>query len=329
MDMFKQLDKLNEKLGNISNKDNNITSISDTVSGKFENIIRVISGTLDEDVMTDSEKKTLIKQDLTPDNLLVFMGATGGVGTTTILTNVATKLRSMGNSVLVIDLDILNPSIKYSLHCNMEKTPDKDLVSYLTGGCVLGEAIYTTDNKIAVMSAYNRTIVDYIYLDNGHVASKLSKSLSALKKLFDFVLIDIPSKLIMSDIIGQVLYDCDHMYMVWNEDVKCVSGTELLRINMSRIGIPYDNKLDSVIFNARTSIDYRTSILKQSLLNIITVLPYDSGIKESNLRGEVFIKKGMSASKHSGDYCNGIDTICKVIMEDSSREIAQNVKEVD
>lgn len=322
------IDKVNNLLDNISSENRANEGINEIIDKRLTGVLKVLSGkALNDDNFGDSGKyaKEIDSiNDKLIDNVVSFIGASGGVGSTTTLINVAYYLKKLGKSVIVIDLDILNPSIKDCLECGMKKTPSKDLVSYLTGSSILGECIYSTESKIAVMSAYNRTIADYIFMDNSSVANALSNMINQLKRLFDVVLIDIPNKVIMSDIVGQAIYDSNLIYMVWNEALSCVNGTENLKINMSRLGIPYESKVRGIVFNARTSIDYPKYPIEQSGIKLITILPYDSGIKESGLRGEVFMEKGLSRSKFSEAYCNNIEYLSETIINDCKGRIDNN-----
>ena len=112
------------------------------------------------DVIKELSGKRLAKERLVIDNLIVFSNASGGTGTSTLLSNVAYEATRRGQKVLIIDLNIMYPT--QHTYLNIQQQLEKpDLVGYLLGKDSLSDAIDTT-NEINIMFANNRTLADDI-----------------------------------------------------------------------------------------------------------------------------------------------------------------------
>lgn len=107
----------------------------------------------------------------------------GGTGKSTITSNVATYLASLGNRVLIIDTDIKSPGIHamFGLH---EDSMDKTFNDFLTGDCGVSEIVYDVSEQAQLergMLLLTPSSIEY-----GEIASTLiSKySFKMLKKAF-------------------------------------------------------------------------------------------------------------------------------------------------
>lgn len=245
------------------------------------------------------------------DNLVVFVGATGGAGTSTIVANLAYTIKKLGLTVLVIDLNILYP-IQYS-YLGIKQALDRpDLVSFLLGRNSLGESI-VTKGDISLLSSNNRNIMDYISCDTEECSKTFSEAIERLRLLFDLIIVDCPVNLEM-DIVNTMLYRADSIYTVWDENIACISNVDKIRQNMELSGIGYFNKM-KVVFNKRTSIHYSKYPFDQLGLEVIAMFPFDISIIESGLRGEVFCAKGASMSRNARFYVDEMGRLATKVLE--------------
>lgn len=272
-------------------------NISDKISEATNKVIKQLSG------KEHKGKKKVI------DNIISFVGASGGTGTSTIVANVAQKIVDGGLSVLVIDSNICYPA-QHTFFRIKQEIEKKDLVSFITGKNTVGESIEYI-GELGVLTSNNRSLMDYINCDTKIVAKNMSDCLDRMASLFDVVLIDCSNRL-EHDMINTILYKSNSIYCVWDEGIGCISNFEKLRGNLRILGI--DPSKMRVILNKKTNIYYRESVFKSLKAELVDVLPFDTAVIESGLKAEVFIKKGSSTSKNSKEYANGISRLATKIL---------------
>ena len=130
--------------------------------------------------------------DYTPKVMLVTSG-TKNEGKTTVISNLAVTLAQFSSAVLLIDADLRKPSLdkRFSL-------PRKNygLVDYLAGMCPMGDALYESEAKnLFVMPAGSRSPNPTELLGS----NKMEEFLKTASETFDFILIDVPPVLPVSD----------------------------------------------------------------------------------------------------------------------------------
>ena len=246
------------------------------------------------------------------NNVIAFVGAAGGVGTSTILANVAHKVSKKGLSVLVIDANILYP-IQHTFFGVKEELEAKDLISFLMGANQIGDSIKGVTSNLSLMFANNRYLTDSINCDNQVCAENFTDTIDRIKHLFDLILIDCPMD-VGHHIYNSILYNCDIIYSVWDEGLSCISNIDRFRKNLQMCGIESTYKL-RVIFNKKTKVHYTKYIFDQLDVDLIGTLPFDIAIIESSLAGEIFIDKGSSLSKTATAFANEIGNITDKILE--------------
>lgn len=295
----------------------NINEINDIEIPKEKNIGKIISDA------TDRAIKSLSGQDLkistrVIDNVVAFIGAAGGVGTSTLVANLAYTLTKKKMRVLVIDLNVMYP-IQHCLFGIKQEIERKDLVSFLMGKNDLGESIININTNLAILYANNRYLMDHINCDNANTSNNLVETIDRIKHLFDMIIIDCPRQ-IEFDIINSLLYICDTIYSVWDENIACVANMERLRKNMLTCGVESYAKT-KVIMNKKTDIHYTNYVFEQLKLDLVGVLPYDQAIVESGLNGHIFCEKGASMSKTAAEYVNKMDKLADKILEIGGYEL--------
>lgn len=289
------LDKVLSRLESTDGNEN----INKIINERFAELIRNLSGA---DVKRS--KKVI-------DNVVVFTGAAGGVGVSTLVSNVAYMInKKYGLSVLVIDLNIMYPT--QHTFWGIQQTLEKhDLISYLFGKNSLGESIDTT-HEVALLYANNRTLMDLINAESDAVISNFNVAIDKLRGLFDLIIIDTPMR-IENTLINTALYTADHIYLVWDEGISSIANTERIRRNMAFSGI--DSHKISVILNKRTNIYYSKYPFNKLGLELIQILPFDTAIIESSLKAQIFCAKGASPNTTAQEFYNGILSLSDKILE--------------
>ena len=247
------------------------------------------------------------------DNLVVFTNVNGGTGASTLTSNVAYKVSvEYELKVLVIDLNIQKPIQHSFLGMSQEQKEVHDLISVIEGSCTLAEAI-NSGKEYDLLFANNRTIADDIKCSLSGAINSFIDALSTLRNLYDLVIIDCPMDL-KDNLINEVLYVCDTMYIVWDESLNSIANIDRVRRNMSYCGIDPFTKM-RIIINKRTNIHYTNQPLKKLNLELIEVLPFDTSIIESSLRAEIFCKKAATNSKNAIEFDLAISRLAEKVVE--------------
>lgn len=250
------------------------------------------------DVIKELSGKRLAKERLVIDNLIVFSNASGGTGTSTLLSNVAYEATRRGQKVLIIDLNIMYPT--QHTYLNIQQQLEKpDLVGYLLGKDSLSDAIDTT-NEINIMFANNRTLADDINCNDKVPIENFKELCSKVRQFYDLVLIDCPNR-IDNMLSNTAFYLADAIYLVWDEGIGSIINTDKMRRNMAFSGIDSFTKM-RVIMNKRTSIRYSDYPFKKMNLELVEVLPFDPDIIDNSLRGQIFCDKGASKAKNAIEF---------------------------
>lgn len=279
-------------------------------SDNVENIGKVISGNATDIIKRLSGKDVQYSQKII-DNVVVFSGASGGTGVSTLVSNTAYTAKNRGLKVLLIDLNISYPSQHRFFRCSQE-LGKKDLVSYLLGKNPLGESIESV-KSMGIMCSYNRSLMDDINCESEIAINNFDDMLTKVRQLYDLVLIDCPMRL-EHKLINTAFYICNHIYLVLDEGIGSLSNTEKIRRNMATSGIDAYAKM-SVILNKRTNIHFTTYPFEKLNIQLEQILPFDVAIIESSLQAEVFCEKGSSISKNSKDFYTGINEITSIILK--------------
>lgn len=275
-------------------------SVSELLDTGMKETFRVLSG-------STTKKKLRI-----PDNIVAFIGAAGGVGTSTIVANTALQLVRGGYSVLVMDCNLEYP-VQHSYLGYRQTDIKKDLCSFLYGECTMGEAIQNK-KEVHLLCARNRTLMDFINLDNADRAKELEVAIQRLRDLYDVILLDVPNQL-ASELINIVMYKADKIHIVWDENIACIGNTERLKTNLTISGIETENKMD-VIFNQRSSIPYTKYPLDKLELEVIATLPFDSSVRECALRGGIYLRDGFTSNRNAKVFTDNIKAIAyKVLVQ--------------
>lgn len=246
------------------------------------------------------------------DNIISFVGAAGGVGTTTLVANMAKLAEKMGLTVLIVDMNILFPG--QNVLYRLEYKPNQpDLVSFLVGEREIGECLMRkkAHKNISILSAHNRQLVDYLNCDNDIAARNLETLLGKIKYEFDLILIDCPMTLDF-DPVSSALYSSDAYYVVWDESVNCVTNYDSLTKLLTNIGINVTKV--KAIMNKKTGLYYPKSTFKSLGIEVVGTLPYEISVVESALKGELYTVKGASFAQTAKDFMTNISEILDIIL---------------
>lgn len=274
------------------------------------NIGKLADDTLNKVIkeFSGSENRSKIK---VMENVWAFIGGAGGVGVSTVVCNLAYNITKRGLTVLVVDLNLQYP-IQHVLFGVKREREKKDLVSFLLGKNAFGESIENM-GKVSVMYANNRYIMDKINCDSSVCSKNMKNAINNVRHLFDVILFDCPLDLEF-DVINEVLYNCDAIYSVWDEGISCVANYGKIKNNMELSGVSFDSKT-RVIFNKKTNLHYGKYAFEKLGVELLEVLPFDTAVTESGLKGEIFCKSGASLSKNAKLFYANMEALTDKVLE--------------
>ena len=283
------------------------------LESKEESRVNLLKATSDiaSDVIKELSGRDNISSKKVLDNVIVFSNAAGGTGASTIVSNVAYEMSQKNLKVILIDLNITRPTQHTYLGIRQE-IKKSDLISYLVGESNLGESI-DTSNKVNLMYANNRSLNDLVACESKIVVENASNMLKKLRNLYDVVLIDCPMN-IEHLLCNTILYECDTIYLVWDEGIGSTIHTEKVRRDMALSGIDSYTKL-RIILNKRTSIHFSDYAIKKLGLELVEVLPFALDVIDNGLRGRVFCDKGTATTSNGASFARKISKLTTTILK--------------
>lgn len=289
----------NKKLRDLEEREESKVNLLKATSDMASDVIKELSGK-----SNISSKKVI-------DNIIVFTNAAGGTGASTIASNVAYEMSQKNLKILMLDLNITRPIQHTYLGITQELKKD-DLVSYLVGESSLGDSI-DTSNAINLMYANNRSLNDLVSCESKIVVENATNMIKKLRSLYDVVIIDCPMN-IEHLLCNTILYECDTIYLVWDEGIGSTIHTEKVRRDMALSGIDSYTKL-RIILNKRTSVHFSDYALKKLGLELVEVLPFAVDIIDNSLRGRIFCDKGSATTDNGAAFARKISKLALIILK--------------
>ena len=125
--------------------------------------------------------------------VLLISSAIPGEGKTTVSTNLAVSLASHGNSVLLVDCDMRNPSVARALDVSSKTC----IYDYVSGRCSVEELIAPTEiQNLSVISGGEGCQDNAAELLSHEKTAALVK---ACRRLYDYVILDTPPCSLLAD----------------------------------------------------------------------------------------------------------------------------------
>jgi len=245
------------------------------------------------------------------DNVIAITGAAGGVGASTIVSNLAVAIAKKGLDVLVVDANILYP-VQHNSFKIKQQIQQPDLVGYLLGKCTLGESLHYS-GRVAVQFANNSNLMDSINCESDGAIDNFLVGLDKARQLFDLIIIDTPMRVDHS-LVNTVLYIADKIYLIWDEGISSMINTEKIRRNMAFSGIDSYLKTKAIL-NKKTSVHYSYYPFEKLDVELIQVLPFDIGLIESGLKADIFYEKGVTSSKTGSMFVAGIKELSGKVLK--------------
>ena len=212
--------------------------------------------------------------------VLTVFGAKGGIGKTTIATNLAKALVQRTNqSVVVVDLDTRFGDVAILMDIPVERSiadmavPEEDITRD-----ILQECIYTHNTGVAILPAPIRP-TDWRNVHAGHI----ERIVQLLMQTYDYVILDTPGT--FNDIVARALELATMVVLVATVDMASLKDT-LLAIDMLRSWNFPQEKIKLVINATNEATTVQPQEIKRMLgREVFWSVPYDRNISTATQLG--------------------------------------------
>jgi pilus assembly protein CpaE len=227
--------------------------------------------------------------------VVTVFGAKGGIGKTTIATNLATALVQRTNqSVVLVDLDTRFGDVAILMDIPVERSiadlaiPEEEITRE-----VLQECIYTHNAGVAILPAPIRP-TDWRNVHAGHI----ERAVNLLMQTYDYVILDTPGT--FNDIVARALELATMVVLVCTVDMASLKDT-LLAIDMLRSWNFPQEKIKLVINATNEASNVQPQEIKRMLgRDVFWSVPYDRNISTATQLGmPVVVAKPQSKAAES------------------------------
>ena len=212
--------------------------------------------------------------------VITVFGAKGGIGKTTISTNLATALVQKTNqSVVVVDLDTRFGDVAILMDIPVERSiADMAMPEEEISRDIVAECIYTHNTGVAILPAPIRP-TDWRSIHAGHI----ERIVNLLTQTYDYVILDTPGT--FNDIVARSLELATMVMLVCTVDMASLKDT-LLAIDMLRSWNFPQDKIKLVINATNDAINMQSSEVKRMLgRDVFWTIPYDRSISAATQLG--------------------------------------------
>lgn len=227
--------------------------------------------------------------------VITVFGAKGGIGKTTIATNLATALVQKTNqSVVLVDLDTRFGDVAILMDIPVERSiadlamPEEEITREIVQEC-----IYTHNTGVAILPGPIRP-TDWRSVHAGHV----ERIVGLLSQTYDYVILDAPGT--FNDIVARALELATMVMLVATVDMASLKDT-LLAIDMLRSWNFPQDKIKLAINATNEAVNVQPSEVKRMLgRDVFWSIPYDRNISTATQLGmPVVVAKPQSRAAES------------------------------
>ena len=209
---------------------------------------------------------------MTSETCLVLSGK-GGVGKTTVFSNVATSIAMMGKKTVIIDADLAMANL--GLAFGLQDMPIT-LHEVLAGKATISEAIYDGPGGLKVLPCGD-TIAGFQDAD----PAGLVEVIDYFKSRTEFIFIDAPVG-VNEDIFLMLPY-VDYVILVVTPDMLSMADALKMKIIAESFGC----RIKGIVLNRVETMDFdeiMTEVKNALKLDILSVIPNDLKIREAAMK---------------------------------------------
>ena len=212
--------------------------------------------------------------------VLTVFGAKGGIGKTTISTNLATALvQKTGQSVALVDLDTRFGDVAILMDIPVERSiadlamPEDEINRELLQDC-----LYTHNTGVTILPAPVRP-TDWRSVHAGHI----ERVVNLLAQTYDYVILDTPGT--FNDMVGKALEVATVVLMVSTMDMASIKDTLLALDMLEGWSFPKD-RIKIAINQATSANSIGLPDIKRALeREIFWHIPFDRNVSNSTQLG--------------------------------------------
>ena len=212
--------------------------------------------------------------------VLTVFGAKGGIGKTTISTNLATAIvQKTGQSVALVDLDTRFGDVAILMDIPVERSiADLALPEEEINREMLQDCLYTHNTGVTILPAPVRP-TDWRNVHAGHI----ERVVMLLAQTYDYVILDTPGT--FNDIVARALELATLVLLVATVDMASLKDT-LLALDMLRSWNFPQEKVKLVINSTNEATNVQPQEVKRMLgRDVFWSIPYDRNISTSTQLG--------------------------------------------
>lgn len=242
----------------------------------------------------------------------------GGVGKTTTAVNLAAGLAMLGQKVLIIDMD---PQANASTSLGLKKQ-DQTIYQVLAFQDEITKSVLSLGELDIVPASIHLAGFE----KNGEVGKEfiLQESLSPVRDLYDYIVIDCPPSL--GSLTISALTASDYVLVALQPEFLALQGmTEFIKI-LRTVKTRMNSELE-ILGIVITQYDNR-KVLHQEIIEHATGT-YGDLMFDSRIRGNVALAEAQSLGRDIFDYdptCNGAEdykALCKEVMKRTAELVGQ------
>ncbi len=227
--------------------------------------------------------------------VITVFGAKGGIGKTTIATNLSTAIvQKTGQSVVIVDLDTRFGDVAILMDIPVERSiadlaiPEEEITREIVQDCT-----YTHNTGVVILPAPIRP-TDWRNVHAGHI----ERVVQLLMQTYDYVILDTPGT--FNDIVARALEMATMVVLVATVDMAALKDT-LLAIDMLRSWNFPQDKIKLVINSTNDASDVKTHEVRRMLgRDVFWTIPYDRNISAATQLGmPVVVAKPQSKASES------------------------------
>ena len=236
-----------------------------------------------------------VEEPLACGTVLTVFGAKGGIGKTTISTNLGTALvQKTGQSVVIVDLDTRFGDVAILMDIPVERSiADLALPEEEINREMLQDCLYTHNTGVTILPAPVRP-TDWRSVHAGHI----ERVVTLLAQTYDYVILDTPGT--FNDIVARALEMATLVLLVATVDMASLKDT-LLALDMLRSWNFPQDKIKLLINATNEASNVQPQEIKRMLgREVFWAIPYDRNISTATQLGmPVVVTKPTSKASES------------------------------
>ena len=247
---------------------------------KEEDLINSIHAALAKELRKEALATGEMDEPIAAGTVITVFGAKGGIGKTTIATNLATALvQKTKQSVVIVDLDTRFGDVAILMDIPVERSiadlaiPEEEITREIVEEC-----LYTHNTGVTILPAPIRP-TDWRNVHAGHI----ERVVQLLTQTHDYVILDTPGT--FNDIVARALEMATMVVLVCTVDMASLKDT-LLAIDMLRSWNFPQDKIKLVVNSTNEASNVQPNEIKRMLgREVFWAVPYDRHISAATQLG--------------------------------------------